>query len=193
MEIHASSPASVPAPVMPSLLRRVFARVLDAVVLAPVFLVFGLGAFFLKNPALGIACWFVQFALVLAYEGLMLQRYGATLGKRWMRIEVVTVAGARLDAEHAWRRVFISNGVSSMGMIVLQTVALAGVLSGKVLATTAPDAMVAVINAHRWLQPCDWASQASIFANFLVAVFRRDRRAGHDLFARTKVHFRPAA
>jgi len=56
--------------------------------------------------ALQLAMMFLQFAIGICYEALMVGRYGATLGKMALKLQVVTADGGRVSYPRAFGRYF---------------------------------------------------------------------------------------
>jgi uncharacterized RDD family membrane protein YckC len=118
-------PEQVPVNTLASIGRRLAARLLDGVVLLPVWILL-LSAFgadldggIADVPEAAVRClWLVA----VAYEIVLVARTGQTLGKRWMRIKVVDgTTGANPDWDQAGRRA---------APALLQIVPLVGAFAG---------------------------------------------------------------
>ncbi len=110
----------------------------------------------------------IAIAMIGLYNVLMLGRYGATVGKMACAVRVVTADGERLSYARAFLRT-----AAEWGMLWGWSVIIALVME------EAEEAMTLFL-------------QSLIFIQYVIAGFDRQKRAGHDHIAGTRVIYKRA-
>lgn len=154
---------------------RVGASLVDGLIMLPVFALNFYNLVQIKSLAICIIC---SVAFVI-YKIYMEGNYGATLGKRAMKIKVVSESGGAINSEQAGRRAIF---------YLLSTMAA---LVSSIMVFNTPD----FVDMHDFLLigkfqqehglPFDYLFSIMAVVSVVYVAFDKQRQALHDKFAKT--------
>ncbi len=166
-------------------LNRLIAGIVDGIVLVPLFFLFqyidGL------SIPLAVVSILVSNLLFSAYWVFFHYRYGATLGKMFLKIKVTKPNGSSISLKQAVLRssvdMFFTVLIITAGIMALSQVNPADYLS----AGWSDRVESLAILYPSWFGVVTFASNAWYWSEFLTVLFNKRKRAIHDFIAGTVV------
>jgi uncharacterized RDD family membrane protein YckC len=165
--------------------RRIIAYHIDIVVVLPVVMIFG----FFGAGSQSLAVILVPFKgfAFLVYTFYYHGRYGQTLGKRWLRIKVLTTAGEPIGFIGSARR-----------CIIMAAESIPWVAAGMVAIPRVPADQYYALHGHEytlleksfypaWYPLCLWIVGAIVVAELISMFITARKQSLHDLIASTIV------
>jgi uncharacterized RDD family membrane protein YckC len=165
--------------------QRLAAALIDLAVFLPV--IAAQAIFFKHSKGLAIALVIPLSFCFLAYVIYCHGRYGQTIGKRVMRIRVLTISRERLAWSNAWARSSVDIGLTALST-----------LSFFVALLHIPESLYYVdsyfeqiknLQAYEpfWTSWSATATQVWVWGEFVTMLFNKQRRALHDFIGGTVV------
>jgi uncharacterized RDD family membrane protein YckC len=165
--------------------QRFAAGIIDGVILFLLMSPFTFGAS--SSKTMTVVTTVVLAALANAYDICLHRRFGATIGKKLMRIRVVRLDGSPIAWREAWLRISVAMAFSFLD-IASQFIALSRIADDQFYGATWTEQSARVYALRPgWLA---WSSTAGgiwMLSEVFVALTNKRRRALHDFIAGTVV------